>query len=203
MCDSVTRQLIENAVNNKVQNSEMFTAFDITNEVRKQSKDNINHYEVRKEVKKIFQSGGMNNYTQTIGNLPGVNPQPWVYHPFTSDASLYQPNIAPTPPAATSSSDDDEEDEDEYSVDARKTLCIPAKYLREAGFASGDEAFVIAGSNNIFVTKNHNNHTQLSSYKVDMYGNVRVTQSILRKGGIAGSRFRVERKNNTIKVEKV
>ncbi len=63
--------------------------------------------------------------------------------------------------------------------DARGTVCIPAKYLRTAGFSPKDKACIWAGGNSLRVVKPTTGGKPLATYTVDSNNNVRITKHTL------------------------
>ena len=208
MCDQATSQLIQQAVNSKLQNDEPFSAHDVTRAVRQLTTDRIAHNEVRSEVHKMFSQGDFPNYTRTLGNIPGLKgQQPWIFHPIHVDPNQHVPQDPQDSSVPQSSSQDDDDEDDDtnglFKVDSRLTLCIPASMVREAGFTAGDEAFVSADNptNSLIVTKTKP-VAKLSSYTVNKNCNVRVTQHSLRKAGLAGSKFVIKGEKTKVVVKK-
>jgi hypothetical protein len=219
MCDVALAQLIEKTALQKVQNGEIFTAHDITRAVRQQTATRVGHNDVRSEVHSLFSRGMMPNYTRTLATFPGVNPQPWIYHPFTADVSQFQSKIVvqPTQTIASVSNDDDQEDDDHddavnktangfYRVDARQTLCVPNRLLRKISLTPGQEAAVCADyQNNQLLVVNPQNtgpHQHLSTYTVDSYGNVRITQATLQRGGHPGTEYEIDGDSSRVTIKK-
>lgn len=200
MCDTATQQLIEQTVSDKVQKNELFTAFDVTTAVRKQSSGRVFHNEVKKVVHKLYDSGVMGpDYTRSVAVNLNVSPQPFLYHPMSADPTQYgqvqsDPNDAVASNGATSDDSDGDDEEDEpYGVDGRNTLCIPSMFLRALGFKNGDTAYISLDTmgNSLVVTKKPLANL-LSRYTVDSYDNVRITQYVLQRGGIGGKKFNIE-----------
>lgn len=224
MCDFATLQEIETVVLEKCQNAELFTAFDVTKAVRAKVGRSVNvpHNDVKQEVHNLFASGQMgSDYTRTLGNLPLASgiPQPWVYHPTTADPSSYgsgipqlsaptSSNVVVTPVSAVGTDDGVNQTSDgHYKVDGRDTLCVPKSLLEAVGLKAGDEAHVSADAlaGHLVVTKSLPDQTvltPLSSYTVDKYGNVRITQHTLVKGGIGGKVYEIDGDHSKVVVRK-
>lgn len=193
---------------------------------------NVPHHEVKSEVHNLFANGQMgSDYTRTLGCLPlaGGVPQPWIYHRNTDNAANYgsgipqlAPVAAPTAastvipvPAVTNDGTDPDSTDDGvnktpdgvYRTDARDTLCVPKSLLTAVGLNPGDEAYVssdpLAGC--VVVSKSQPDTTvltQLSTYTVDKYGNVRITQFALQNGGVGGKEFDIEGDSKQVYVRK-
>lgn len=193
------QNLIENLVNNKVKNQELFTAFDITHEARKLRTDKVMHNEVRDIVHDMFMNNRMPSYTRELGSFPNLVTQPWVYHHVNNDILDYGNTVvnpSPSVPSFTTPATSD----DSYPVDARGTLCIPKKMVESLGCKAGDQIFVYVNANSL-ILKKFGDSTFCTSYTVDKNVNVRVTQSALAAAGLAGNRFTIEVDNDFIKVK--
>jgi hypothetical protein len=228
MCDFATLQVIEQVTQDKTQNGQLFTAHDITRAVRAQvgRGTNVPHREVRQEVHNLFANGQFGaDYTRSLANLPGINPQPWVYHRNTDDPSTYVsalagPNALPVAadPASLIGVMQGANDNDDavnklpngsFQVDGRDTLCLPANLCRDAGLQPRTEAFVAHDFVNgvVVVSKDEEpSFTPLSKYTVDSYANVRITQHTLQKAGLGGKVFDIDLVNsgsdNFVRVKK-
>lgn len=212
---------IENVVSEFLAAEKMFTAWDVTMEVRKRSKDRVQHFEVKKEVHKIFDQGNMSGYSRTLANLQNVSPQPWIYHLSTDDPSIYdgKPTVpaaaVPTTPISSISSVDDNSVADiaadgsaVYKFDTTDRLCVPNKLVREIGLKAGDEIEITAADLSSFFVQPKGNGpaapSVVANYVVDRYDNVRVSRATLGKLGISGVAFEIFREggSNSIKVKK-
>lgn len=215
---------IVDVVNDYVRNDKMFTAWDVTMEVRKRSKDRVQHFEVKKEVHRMFDNGSMASHNRVLANLPNINPQPWLYYPPTVDPSTYtgKPVVAVAPPTSSMSTVDDDDEVDiaadgsvVYKFDSTDRLCVPNKLVRELNLKAGDEVEVVCTtpptSEVCVVPKNitfpgvpPHVSSCVASYVVDRYDNVRISRAALTKIGINGVAFEINRdgNNNAIKVKK-
>ena len=217
---------IVDVVNEFVNDGNMFTAWDVTVAVRKRSKDRVQHFEVKKEVHRMFDNGSMSSYNRQLANLPNISPQPWLYFPPSADPSAYtgKPAVAPAAalPSPTSSMTALDDGVDiaadgsiVYKFDSTDRLCVPNKLVREMGLKAGDEVEVLctvpATSEVCVVPKNAGGSTtnptfssQVATYVVDRYDNVRISRAALTKIGINGVAFEIERDvpSNTVKVKK-
>jgi hypothetical protein len=77
---------VKEVISDKISNDIMFTAFDITKELRKNG-HKVRHGNIRSIVHDLFRNGEINGYTRTIIDINGE--RPFVYHPVSSDSSLY------------------------------------------------------------------------------------------------------------------
>jgi hypothetical protein len=222
---------IENVVNDLVNSGTMFTAWDVTLACRKVVKARVQHYEVKREVHQMFDDGNMVGYNRVLANLPGVNPQPWLYYPPSADPNTYTGKPvapaaaavlpAPTPIGGSMTSLDDGVDiggdgSVVYKFDTTDRLCVPNKLVRELNLKEGDEVDVVvcASAPNgevCVVPKNAGYPGQpphvssvAATLTVDRYDNVRIGRATLNKVGVGGVAFEIERdgSNNAIKVKK-
>jgi bifunctional DNA-binding transcriptional regulator/antitoxin component of YhaV-PrlF toxin-antitoxin module len=214
MCQHVG--LIEDVVNDFVNNGQMFTAHNVTAEVRRRTKDRVAHDDVKRDVHKMFNDGAMFSYNRSLASLQNVNPQPWIYHPLNSDASQYdgKPSVAatvatPVLPVPTPNSISTNGDET-YKLDTTDRLCIPAKLVRQAGLAAGqvvivlamlnDKELVLTGAGNAAKIASSNAVDLITSYVVDSYDNIRITRGALQKGHLSGTEFEIEGDGDKITV---
>lgn len=213
MCQYV--DLINDVVSEFVSDGKMFTAHNVTAEVRRRTKDRVQHDEVKRDVHGMFNSGEMFSYNRSLACLPGVNPQPWVYHPLSADVSLYngQPtgsvasNLAATisqlaPVAVAPSPKTDEV----FKLDTTRRLCVPAKLVRQAGFNAGHNVVVVKNPNDLELILTNSAYAAtmvavpVTEYIVDSYDNVRITLAALQKGGLNGTEFDIEGDTDKITV---
>jgi hypothetical protein len=86
MCDSMTVSAVLEVVNDFVKQEKMFTAYDVTKEVRKKAGEQVDyHREIRRVVHGGFdwiQAGYQS--TSILLNVPG-NPRVLLYHPLGTD----------------------------------------------------------------------------------------------------------------------
>jgi hypothetical protein len=213
MCQHVG--LIEDVVNDFVNNGQMFTAHNVTAEVRRRTKDRVAHDDVKRDVHKMFNDGAMFSYNRSLASLQNVNPQPWVYHPLTADVSLYdgKPSVAATvampvlPPIMAQPSNSISTD-DNYKLDTTDRLCVPAKLVRQVGLVSGQVAILSAMLNDkeLVLTTAANaakmgaSADLITSYVVDTYDNIRITRGALQKGHLSGTEFEIEGDSEKITV---
>lgn len=113
--------VIETVVDEKVQAGDMFTAHDVTLEVRKRG-HRAGHGEVRDAVHDYYGRGGLGvAYSRTPISVPGGNP--FLYHRGVDDPSTYQnirgggsninvpaPSTITVPPVGQSGDDDDDDE---------------------------------------------------------------------------------------------
>lgn len=216
---------IENVVNDFVNKGTMFTAWDVTVACRKAVKDRVQHYEVKREVHQMFDNGNMVGYNRQLANLPGVNPQPWIYYPPSADPNTYTgkpatpaaPSVValPAPTSSMSTVDDDDDDVDVaadgsvvYKFDTTDRLCVPNKLIRELNLKAGDEVEVVVCNSTpndevCVVPKNvgypgvpPHVSSVVANLTVDRYDNVRIGRATLNKVGINGVAFEIERHGN-------
>jgi hypothetical protein len=208
MCQNVA--LINDVVNEFVNDGKMFTAYNVTTEVRKRTKDRIAHDEVKRDVHRMFNDGEMFSYNRSLAMLPGINPQPWVYHPLAADISLYngQPTgtVTSTPPFSgvptliphvpNSISTNAVASDNVFKLDTTNRLCVPAKLIRNLGLSAGDQAAVMYDSELILTSEGKaatmTSADYITSYVVDSYDNVRLTLTALQKGRLNGTEFEIE-----------
>jgi len=122
------RTVIESVVNDKTQAGALFTAHDITLEIRKRG-HKAPHNDVRDAVHDYYDRGGMGvAYTRSTIIVP-LGGTPFLYHRLVDDPSGYSdirgqgqvpnpstPTIAVPNPSSITNTSDDEDDEDDSSI---------------------------------------------------------------------------------------
>lgn len=249
--------VVETVVDEKVQKGEMFTAHDVTLEVRGRG-HRAGHTEVRDAVHDYYQRGGLGvGYARTNIPVPGGY-TPFLYHRSADDPATYsnirgagvmstpvgnQQTIAVPPPSSQTDDDDDGDDDDGLSsvtippglianvgpglvvtpihsnsngrhasnkpgatsargVDGRQTLSLPAPVIRKVGFRAGDKVYAVASTDGVDVVSTlPPSSSVFGKYTVDCHDQVRLTQSLLKRAGIAGTKYDVEEAGNKVVVK--
>jgi len=212
MCSTDTANLIEDVVQQKVDNDEMFTAFDISLDVKEKAKAEglpvERHRHMRRQIHNAV-APFVNNclYESTTWNVGAATPA-ILYYPSGGDPNQYVPrsrndkNLTPGKVVRDGLFDDNDADDADSGVDlkgkvgdARGTLGVPNKYIRNAGFQHGQKIYVRSGNLNgeQALILSTDDTSALTSYTVDHNDNIRVTRHILNKGGIAcGSGYKFD-----------
>lgn len=213
---------IEDTVKEFVNSDTMFTAWDVTVALRKRSKNNIQHYEVKKEVHQMFDQGNMTGYNRHLANLPNVNSQPWIYYSPSVDPTIYTGKpivptaavVLPSPTSSMSSVDSTDDGSDVaadgslvYKFDTTDRLCVPNKLIRELNLKVGDEVdvvYTVPTTSEVCVVPKGGlpGLSSIATYVVDKYDNVRISRAALTKIGINGIAFEIERHGTAIKIKK-
>jgi len=101
--DAALQSVIEAVVNDKVQAGEMFTAYDVTKEVRNRG-HRERHNNMKTVVHDYYGRGLMgSDYTRTLIPIQGAPVPAFLYHRYTDDPTTYnpsQPRAASSNPAA-------------------------------------------------------------------------------------------------------
>jgi hypothetical protein len=202
MCNTAEATLIIEVLDEKVQNGEVFTAFDITSAARSKTDDNIRHSDVRHIVGNEFSTQQMGNYDRELRTLDlSSSPQAFVYFPDTKtaedhplvSAALVTPNPTnlgvshgtstfPTPTPTVFL------DDDEVKTTAEGRVQIPRKLVAQVTPNGGTYDILIGGT--------------LKCANKDARGDLRIG---LKQLGINDPKVRVtvDSVNNTINIETV
>jgi len=86
--DSVEADVISDIIDDKVGQGQMFTAYDITKELRS-SGTRTYHRNTKEIVHALFLKGNMQGYTRSLVSVPNAPIKPFLYHPMGSDISTY------------------------------------------------------------------------------------------------------------------
>ena len=197
MCTVLVANTIVELLDAKVQNKEVFTAFDVTSAVRAAmiDGDSVLHNDVRNIVNNEFITQQIQEYNRELCTLDiSGNPQALVYFPDTKQANdhpLVSGSSIADPADVTDDSDDDtvvDLADDEVATTKEGRVQIPRKLLDGVTPNSGSFDVLISGS--------------LQCATKDARGDVRVG---LRQFGIRDSKVRVtvDSANNTINIETV
>lgn len=253
-------QVVETVVDEKVQAGELFTAHDVTLEVRVRG-HRAGHGEVRDAVHDYYGRGGL-GVAYSRSNIPVPGGNPYLYHRGVDDPSTYQnirggtvnvpsPATIPIPPVGQIDDDDDDDDDghsvtipanllnglstQNYSVagiavsgtnvtgharnsatrtsnkpgntkartvDGRGTLSIPAPIIRQLGFKPRQKVYAVAATNGVDIISTQPPASAVyGTYTVDDHEQVRLTQALLQRAGIAGKQYDVEQVNDKVVVK--
>lgn len=204
MCIQLVANLIIEVLDEKLQNGEVFTAFEITEAARlvenqKATPEKIIHNDVRNIVNNAFAAGDMNgkgpdNYERELCTLDlSCSPQAFVYFPDTKSANDHSLVNGHTPvassisiPASTASVVD--LDDDEYATRKDGRIQIPAKLFAQVTPNAGSYDVLVNGT--------------LKCASKNAKGEMRVG---LRQFGITDSKVKVtvDTNNNTINITTV
>jgi hypothetical protein len=164
------------------------------------------------------------DYTRTLVQVGVDNngsplPPAFLYHEKTYDPSTYQPidrsnlqskqsapakqtpatvsqPVAASASVSASSSDDDDFDDDLLRTDYRGRLLVPTSYLRQAGFKSGENLFVLTEANQVKLAKTNNGAGK--EQKVERDGDIRLSATTLLAAGLTGDKFIVQTKGDSV-----
>jgi hypothetical protein len=190
MCDLASLQLVEEILSEKVAAGALFTAYDVSREARRRGSPE-RHRGIRPVVHACYDRGAMAGYTRTLVYVPGAPAPAWLYHRAGDDPHRY-------PPLRRAAAGG-------CRADGRSRVCVPVRWLRRAGLRPGDAAFVTADSRarRLFLTKQRPDHAvqvTITTYTVERSGNVRITQSVLRRAGLKGLSFDIDARGDAVAV---
>jgi hypothetical protein len=211
MCLATSSALIQDVVTKFVNADQMFTAFDVTLEVKAlasaRNEPSERHRDLRHDIHNAVQQYiDASVYEKTLRDV-GAPERAFVYHPTGSDAANYVPRsrgnnprvvsntiaAAQNPTVAPNLLSSSSNVGTGRLPDARGTLLVPANLLRSVGMKHEDTAFVYtrqdaAGKTVLSVTKEvPAGFSSIAKYTVDYHDNVRITHVQLIAGGIQSS----------------
>ena len=184
--------VVEQVVNDKVGAGEMFTAHDVTIDVRSRG-HRAGHAEIRSAVHDYYGRGGMGvGYTRSTITVPGGTP--FLYHRQVDDPATFSHirglNVnVPTsativvPPAGSTSNDSDDDDDDDADGSGN-SIQLPSNLLGNlsvAGVAVQSPSQVHSGS------RGQNKPGQVNARKVDGRGVLSIPTNIVRGAGMKPS----------------
>ena len=196
-------QLVENAVSSLVKGNKVFTAWNVTQQVRAHGASQ-RHGALKHVVHAVYENGGMPGYLRVLVTLPGKEPS-WLYFPdgYNVDNFKGQIDQMPTPPAPPTDDDDDDDEEDsndgnpdeiKRSMSQDGILYIPNGWVREINSVCGNELGLLFEMG----------HMSLSEFQgvsgddeeiihVDPHDNARIYARMLRRHGINNTTFILKR----------
>ena len=207
MCNAANQSIIDAIINEKIQNNEMFTAWDITSEAKRRGATEW-HNDLKKGVHQAYTYIESQGYVRTNQiAIPGSNASalnPWIYYPDGSDPKDYIANLgtgkptvgsnpahaviaapvtAPavsTPATATKSVSLNDSD-----IDADGRLHISKNIISAAKLGLGDVVVVWDKGNGTVVLSAASNVSllgiTLGKYMVNADGRIRINAKTLNK----------------------
>ena len=192
MCNVLVADSILKALEVKVQNGDVFTAYDITREVRNSSADKVPHKDVRNLILNELATGGMPNYSHELCVLDKIAgfPEAFVYSPDGKSAQDH-PLISGTDTDNTDTDDGDDVVDlgnDEYETTKEGRVQIPRKLLTQVSTTNGSYEVLVSGS--------------FKSVSADARGDVRVC---LKQFGITDNKVKltVDSTNTAILIDTI
>ena len=180
---------VKEVLQTMTQDSEVFTAFDVTKKARGVVTDNVRHGEVRDIVNNEFQTGQMQNYNRELCVLNLSNdPQALVYYPDGKSATDHPLVDDATDDDTDSDNTDSVIDDDTLVATAEGRVNIPKKLLDKIAPVGGSYDIVFSGT--------------VYAKAPNKDGRVRLTLSEL---GISSNKVKVtvDTDNDTIQIESV
>ena len=211
MCEPATTSLIQEVIEQKIGNDELFTAFDISLAVKELAISKSEPVERHRHMKRTIHET-LEPYTrQGVYNIElwdvGAQTQANLYYPKGADPNTYVPvsrrdskpdstsTAAATAPISVAdpadTDDGDGVDSGGRKADKRGSLTIPCFLLRQAGLKVKDVAYATSrkdgkGDDTVVLGKRvAAGCAPLTSYTVDKNGNVRVCNATLKTAGFA------------------
>lgn len=206
-----TETLIVETVRAKVNDDEMFTAFDVSRIVQaRQEEDGIpierhrNMKDFIHDMMEQYVDSGL--FEKTLCDVGAPSPA-FIYHPAGTDTNGYIPQNRAQPVNQPVNQPVKQFGQNGHRGDARGTLAVPSQMVRSAEFHTGDIAYVSNGVRNgeqVLIIKKYPDD-EFASYTVDSYDNIRITHSTLSSitdQGAGIDTFDFEVDGNTIVVSK-
>jgi hypothetical protein len=188
MSDVATYQMVEEICAEMVKARKMFTAFDVSREARQRGTTE-RHRNMKQAVHDYFERGDMGaDYDRLLVAIPGVSRKAWLYYLRSDDPALYQPQAVQ---AARKSRGGNLSG---CHVDRRARVCVPVRWVRQAGLHPGDSVYVLPDQSSkclVLTSRCPTKGSQRSvlTYKVDRDGNIRIAKGTLQRAAITGQVF--------------
>jgi hypothetical protein len=144
MCSATVFDVILNVISEFVSSQKLFTAFDVTKEVRSRVDGKVPHFDVRSFLNSEFLMGqDMDSYNRELCVLNVIHdPRAFIYYPDGKEASEY-----PLYKSSTVQKDPTIDDEDIIEITAEGRFNIPKSMLNQVNTVSGSYHFLIDGDN--------------------------------------------------------
>ena len=232
MCDAAIMGHIENVVEKFVDEQRMFTAYDVTFEIRVLVGRGVNvrHDEIKNDIHKEMAQHLDGDWNKTLQDV-GASVSAFVYFHFMSDPTSYEPqsrgsahpiivtpstvskggqNLGPSSPRPSShpsgqggAATATVASSDAFAVDGRSRLLIPTSFMQHLGVEGGDEVKVYKELNFLVLSKIDMQLTELTSLKVDKHGYLYLSAKILGQGDLGDAqKFDVDTADDSVEVKK-
>ena len=221
MCTAQSLNIIWKVVDQKLQRRDMFTAYEVSEEARRNGMAE-RYGIVKKQVHRMIQNSIASsvgiNYERTLIDIDDEKGQAILYYPSECDPAVYIPMTGEVPasidatapagaaipagvtmPAGTAIPTGSPAPA--TTCDKYGRYCIRANVVRDAGFSVGDTVRVEVGTNRIVVS----NGISGVPYKVDKDSNVRIAPRRIREafGGLRHPRLGVEYNRHSIVIKNI
>lgn len=219
MCDPVMAGHIEDVIEKFVDEQRMFTAYDVTCEIRTNVGRGVNvkHNDIKNDIHKEMAQHLDSDWQKTLQDV-GAKVSAFVYYHFMSDPTGYEPqsrgssssapassapSSAPAATTATAPTTAAVASSDAFAVDGRSRLLIPTTFMQHLGVVGGDDVKVYKELDFIVVSKEDQQLRELACIKVDNHGYVYLSAKILGQGDLGDAQtFDVESTDLGVEVKK-
>jgi hypothetical protein len=221
MCDAAMMGNIEEVVEKFVDEQRMFTAYDVTCEIRGNVGRGVNvkHSDIKNDIHKEMAQHLDNDWQKTLQDV-GAAVSAFVYYHFMSDPTNYEPQSSGSAPATPAADGNHQHSSpaatatapaatatvassDAFAVDGRSRLLIPTTFMQHLGVKGGDEVKVYKELDFIVVSKEDQQLRELACIKVDNHGYVYLSAKILGQGDLGDAQtFDVDATDVGIEVKK-
>jgi bifunctional DNA-binding transcriptional regulator/antitoxin component of YhaV-PrlF toxin-antitoxin module len=201
---------IDDIVGTWVGEGRMFTAFEVSLEVKRQGVT-ARHRNMRDYIHdSVFRAASNVGYTRTLVEVGAPDPA-WVYHPVYADPatyvpldrSQYGPTRASKPGRVLHKSS---LPQGAFGTDRRGRLCIPVRLLATLGVRSGQRVSVRCdpATGTVMIKRAGAAWANPdTNYTTEGHGNVRLAQGILTRAGLNGQDYyRVDGDDDVITISK-
>jgi bifunctional DNA-binding transcriptional regulator/antitoxin component of YhaV-PrlF toxin-antitoxin module len=217
MCDAVMMGHIEDVIEKFVDEQRMFTAYDVTCEIRTNVGRGVNvkHNDIKNDIHKEMAQHLDSDWQKTLQDV-GAAVSAFVYYHFMSDPTTYEPQSRGSAPAVPATDGNHQHSapsaastaatvgsSDAFAVDGRSRLLIPTSFMQHLGVEGGDEVKVYKELDSLVVSKDDQQLRELASLKVDRHGYLYLSAKILGQGDLGDAqKFDVETTDNGVEVKK-
>lgn len=219
MCDSVMLGHIQDVIEKFVDEQRMFTAFDVTCEIRDivGRGTNVSHNNIKNDIHKEMAQHLDGDWQKTLQDV-GAPVAAFIYYHFMSDPTTYQPRSRGAAPTVSnnqsvvvtdtndSDTDSDADSSSNFGVfmlDGRSRLLVPTSFMQKLGAAAGEEVKVYKELDYVLISKEDQQLRELASLKVDKHGYLYISPKILGEGDLGDAQvFDVDFTDEGVEVKK-
>ena len=179
MCSIEVADVIVSVLETKVQDDDVFTAYDVTKAARGLTTSNVRSSDVNKIVHNEYRTGQISNYQRELCSLELDNsPQAFVYFPNGKSAAEHSL-------VTEDEASEDDDGDDVFYVEGEGRLNIPKKILDQVSVTGGTYDFMVNGS--------------LACRQKNANGAIRIG---VKSYGLTGSKCKIEidKTTNTINI---
>jgi hypothetical protein len=206
---------IEEVIDQKIQNKEMFTAYDVSYDLQNNHQIKERHNNMKHYIHDVMSEHISNYYPYKKSIVPiGGKGSAFLYHPDSADINTYAPINDSNPPSQIAVTGgqatlvkDSSGSAFALVANSRNRVIIPKGSLSSIGLMAKGVAVVYsdADEEKVIITTKHfpkkSNWKILNKYIVDKSGNIMISENVIKKCGVdSDGEFLMEVKSDSIEL---